>query len=98
MTDTPKCTACAVPIRGMPWNHNDRPYHVACLVRSLQGEIDVLRERYEAIRPHVSDRSVLRGLSQFAALWVERRRDRDEDCNAAFDWLRQAAGFLEEAP
>lgn len=97
MTDAPKCTACAVPVHpGSVFEHDGRPFHVPCLVRSLQGEVDVLREQYETLRPHVSDRSVLRGLCRFAAAWVAERRNRDEDCNSAFDWLRQTAGFREE--
>lgn len=97
MTDQQKCHACAVPIHGLPWNHEDRPYHVACLVRSLQGEIDVLREQYERVRPHVSDRSVLRGLCAFAlvAEWERgsRQRPPNEDERAALDWLQEAAGW-----
>ena len=89
-----KCHACGVPIhRGSEYLHNDRPYHVPCLVRSLQGEVDAVREQYERLRPHVSDRSVLRGLCQFAIVAEgERRRPLNDDERAALEWLRETAG------
>lgn len=70
MTDRPKCTACAVPVHlGSIFEHDGRPFRVPCLVRSLQGEIDVLREQYERVRPHVSD------LGPERAAWVVQLRD-----------------------
>lgn len=99
MTDLAKCHACAVHIhRGDEFTHNGHPYHVPCLVRSLQGQVDAITECYEQLRPHVRDRSVLRGLCRFADVAeTEGQHDQDEDCCAALDWLRQAAGWEPES-
>jgi hypothetical protein len=93
-----KCTACAVPVHpGSVFEHEGKPYHVPCLVRSLQGQVDAITERYEALRPHVSDRSVLRGLCHFADVAVgEGQHDTCEDGRAAMEWLRQTAGWSPE--
>lgn len=97
MSDPVKCHACDVPIhRGSEFVHNDRPYHVPCLVRSLQGEVDAIREQYERLRPRVSDRSVLRGLCGFADVAECEGQTQGEDARNAQDWLRQVAGWKSE--
>ena len=93
---TTKCHACAVPLThgAHTFESDGKQWHCACLIRSLQGEVSVLRERYEALRPHVSDRSVLRGLCGFAGVAEhEGMHDHDDDARAALDWLRQTAGW-----
>lgn len=92
-----KCHACGVPVhRGSAFEHDGHMYHVPCLVRSLQGEIEVLRGLYEALRPHVSDRSVLRGLCGLADVAEHEGHAKHEDARNALDWLRQAAGWKSE--
>lgn len=94
MSERPKCHACAVPIhRGSEYLHRGHAYHVPCLIRSLQGDVDAITQRYEELRPHVSDRSVLRGLCRFADVAEDNgQHTADEDAVAAMEWLRSAAG------
>lgn len=98
-TDQSTCAACGVTIHphGV-YRHSGKSWHPPCLVRSLQADLDIVREKYERLRPHVSDRSVLRGLGRFADHALESGRLElgikvDEDAQNAIDWLRQAAGW-----
>lgn len=92
-----KCAACAVVLlETLAREHDGQHWHTPCLIRSLQAELDTMRRLYEGLRPHVSDRSVLRGLSRFADLALDSGHvelERDEDAKNALDWLRRAAGW-----
>lgn len=102
MSEPSKCPACAVLVHApdpILRVHEGRIWHNACLIRSLEAERDAVRALYEGLRPHVSDRSVLRGLCAFADQAIDggyADPEHDEDCRNAMAWLKQAAGWKSE--
>lgn len=92
-----KCPVCALAtLRTLSREHDGRMWHTSCLIRSLEAERDAVRALYEGLRPHVKDRSVLRGLGRFADLALDSGHvdlSHDEDARHALDWLRQVAGW-----
>lgn len=96
MSAAAKCAACAVPLNvgAHTFEQDGKQWHCACLLRSQRGEIEVLRRLYEELRPHVSERSVLRGLCRLAQIASGHDRlSHDQDVAAALEWLHQTAGY-----